>query len=216
LEIEVAPGMAVINLGDLEHVYDGNSKSATVSISPSDLDVALTYDGSPLEPSAVGTYVVAATVTSPGYLGFASDTLVITAKPDANGNGMLDAWETVKFGNAEPGANLPGDDADGDGISNLLEYAFDSEPRSPSASPAEADFAQVGDGKYLRLRVPKNPAATNLSYFIEVSNDLQEGSWSSLQTIIEEDEATHLTVRDHVAVAAGASRFIRLRVVVNP
>ena len=216
LEIEVAPGMAVINLGDLEHVYDGKSKSATASTAPADLNVALTYNGSPHEPSAVGTYVVAATVTSPGYLGFASDTLVITAKPDANGNGMLDAWETVKFGNAEPGANLPGDDADGDGISNLLEYAFDSEPRSPTASPAEADFAQVGDGKYLRLRVPKNPAATNLSYFIEVSNDLQEGSWSSLQTIIEEDEATHLTVRDHVEVSAAERRFIRLRVVVNP
>jgi hypothetical protein len=216
LEIQVAPGAAVINLGDLEHVYDGKPKSASASTAPENLNVALTYDGSPLAPTAVGTYAVAATVTSPGYVGSASDTLVISAKPDANGNGILDAWEIEKFGNADPGANLPGDDADGDGVTNLLEYAFDTGPKQAAPSPAVADFAQIGDDRYLRLRVPKNPAATNLSYFIEVSGDLLEGSWSSLQTTIEENDATHLTARDHVAVSAASRRFIRLRVLVNP
>jgi hypothetical protein len=216
LEINVAPGVAVINLGNLSHVYNGSPKSATASTAPADLDVALTYDGSPLAPSAVGSYAVAATVTSPGYVGSASDTLVISAKPDANGNGMLDAWEIEKFGNANPGANLPGDDADGDGVTNLLEYAFNTGPKQAAPSPAAADFAQIGGDRYLRLRVPKNPAATNLSYFIEVSGDLQEGSWSSLQTTIEENDSTHLTARDNVEVSTASRRFIRLRVLVNP
>jgi len=61
----------------------------------------------------------------------------------------------------------------------------------------------------------KNPA-TNLTYTIEVSGDLEENFWSSLDTVIEENEPTHLLVRDKLAVSEAPKRFIRLRVLVNP
>jgi hypothetical protein len=135
---------------------------------------------------------------------------------DSNSNGMLDEWEIAMFGNADPGANPPDGDADGDGICNLLEYAFNTLPRTPEASPAVADFAAIADDQFLRLSVPKNPAATNLTYIIEVCGDLAHDSWSSEQTTIERNDASTLTVRDNIRQSDAARRFIRLRVVVEP
>ena len=64
--------------------------------------------------------------------------------------------------------------------------------------------------------MPKNPDATNLTYIIEVSDQLAADSWSSLDTTVEEDTASRLTVRDNVSVSTAPRRFIRLRVRSNP
>jgi hypothetical protein len=132
--------------------------------------------------------------------------------PDANNNGILDSWEIIKFGNADPGNNPADDDADGDGLSNLAEYALDTHPRVPNASPLVQDFATIGEGRYLRLTVPKNPVATNLSFVVEVSPDLAAESWGRATTVVESDSQTELRVRDAAAVSSSTTRFMRLRV----
>jgi autotransporter-associated beta strand protein len=135
--------------------------------------------------------------------------------PDANGNGILDEWEKTHFGNADPGTNPAAGDADYDGITNLLEYAFDSDPLLPNASPLKPDLEEIGGARYLRLTVPKNSAATNLIYTVEACADLTNNTWSGDGLVVEADTADRLVVRDPLAVASSPRRFVRLKVAVR-
>jgi hypothetical protein len=137
------------------------------------------------------------------------------SNPDANSNGILDTWETLMFGNADPGNHPPAADPDGDGISNLLEYAFNTHPLQPNPSPMVHDFVAAGQGNHLRLTLPKNPSATNLAYIIEVTGDLTNGPWTSIGTTLEADTATVLRVRDDTGTTSATTRFMRLRVIAN-
>ncbi|MCD9019870.1 cellulose binding domain-containing protein [Parachryseolinea silvisoli] len=71
---------ATITLSNLSQAFDGTPKGATVTTNPSGLDsVTVTYNGSSIVPSAVGTYSVAATLTNINYTAEpASATLTIT------------------------------------------------------------------------------------------------------------------------------------------
>jgi autotransporter-associated beta strand protein len=137
---------------------------------------------------------------------------VIASNPDANGNGILDTWETQQFGNAASGNNAANDDADHDGLSNLLEFALGTNPTVSGANPILHDRELVGADRHLRLTIPKNPAATNLSYIVEVCENLAAASWSAIPTVIESETATQLIVRDSTPMSASSHRFIRLRV----
>ncbi|MEO0018718.1 MAG: hypothetical protein RLZZ522_2001 [Verrucomicrobiota bacterium] len=131
------------------------------------------------------------------------------------GNGIFDSWETVHFGNANPGSNSPDGDPDGDGIVNLMEYALDTDPLMATPSPLTHDLESVGADQYFRLTVPKNPAATNITYSVETGGTLTD--WSVAGTVVESAPGSLLlVVRDGVKVAAAAHRFIRLKVTVTP
>lgn len=135
--------------------------------------------------------------------------------PDANGNGILDAWETTMFGNSAIGNNPASGDADGDGLSNLMEYALGTDPLLGNTSPITSDFTNLPDGSHLRLTIPKNPAATNLAFQVEVSSDLSTPSWTSVPTTLENESSTELKVRDNFPISSNSKRFIRLRVTSN-
>lgn len=75
--VATSPAPASITLSDLFHTYDGTPKAASVTTTPPDIAVDVTYDGSPIPPSAAGTYTVAATIADSGYTGGASGTLTI-------------------------------------------------------------------------------------------------------------------------------------------
>jgi autotransporter-associated beta strand protein len=131
--------------------------------------------------------------------------------PDANGNGILDTWEIEKFGHANQGANPPDGDPEGDGLTNLMEYALDTDPLAATTNPIVHDLVPPGHEQFLRLTIPKNPAATNLTYIVETCGALND--WSSANTTIEADTATQLIVRDNFTTATAARRFIRLKVI---
>ncbi|MCW1925827.1 DUF6288 domain-containing protein [Luteolibacter arcticus] len=140
--------------------------------------------------------------------------LVYTAvNPDTNGNGIYDTWEAANFGNANPGANLPGDDADKDGLTNLMEYALGTNPLVYTAGPV-ADLETVADKQHLRLTVNKNPQATNLTYTVETCGALND--WSDVNVVVEADTATQLIVRDSFNTTTSSTRFIRLKVQAGP
>jgi hypothetical protein len=103
-------------------------------------------------------------------------------------------------------------DADGDGLCNLLEYALNTDPMRPNASPLACDLESVGGRDYLRLTIPKNPAAADVTYAVEVCGDLAAGSWSAADTVVEEDGAGRLVVRDKIPVGDAQRRFMRLKV----
>ncbi len=103
-------------------------------------------------------------------------------------------------------------DPDGDGISNLLEYAFASDPTHSSVG----SLPVVGTtGGYLSITFTQQIPPTDLYYTVQVSSDMV--TWTSgatTQVSVTPINATtqQVTVRDNVPLSSGASRFIRVSV----
>jgi hypothetical protein len=77
-DLTITPATATIALDKLVQNYDGQPKPVTVSTSPADLPVSITYNDSATVPTLPGSYYVVATITDPNYTGSASDTLIVT------------------------------------------------------------------------------------------------------------------------------------------
>ncbi len=76
---------ASVVLSGLAATYTGSPIAAIATTNPIGLTVNITYGGSTTPPTAVGSYAVAATITSPGYTGSTTGTLVISkATPTIN------------------------------------------------------------------------------------------------------------------------------------
>ncbi len=141
--------LAQVTLGDLAAVFDGNPKPVSVVTTPVGLSTSVTYDGSATVPSAVGSYAVVATVTAPGYVGTASDTLVISGGAPIVASIAITSASAVFDGFAKPvsvvTAPVPG-----------LSYAatYDGSPIVPSAIGAYLVSATITDPGY-------TPAATS-------------------------------------------------------
>ncbi len=74
----IAKATAVVNLSNLNQVYDGTPKTVTASTTPAGLTVDLTYDTSSTAPTNAGSYAVVGTINDPNYNGTANATLVIS------------------------------------------------------------------------------------------------------------------------------------------
>jgi len=81
-EITVPALSATVTLGNTNQIYNGSPRPVSVTTQPAGLAVAVTYDGSSVAPTNVGTYAVTATVTEPNYTGSTVGTLTIS-DPDA-------------------------------------------------------------------------------------------------------------------------------------
>jgi hypothetical protein len=110
--------------------------------------------------------------------------------------------------------NSPNDDPDGDRISNLLEYALGGHPAQSSSDLLPVLTTSVqGGNSYPTLTVQKNPAATGLTYEVEVSSDLRSWSRGPASITVLSESATSLVVRDNTpSNAAEPQRFLRLKV----
>jgi hypothetical protein len=101
-------------------------------------------------------------------------------------------------------------DTDGDGLLNLMEYAIGTNGTVNNANPQVVTLAEASGDKYLRISIPKNTAATDVTFSAEACSNM--ASWSSTGLIIE-PSATHFIARDNVPAAPGVQRFMRVRVV---
>lgn len=117
-------------------------------------------------------------------------------------------------------------DPDRDGLPNLLEYACGSNPLRPEtpATPLEAFIYHDGATglSHLAVRFRRRPAATDLSYYVQVSEDLV--SWrdsrsdSSLPTTVEvsvesaSDYMELVTTRTEAPLDRSNRAFLRLQV----
>ena len=136
----------------------------------------------------------------------------VTITDTAAGAPPIATWHLAKFGIDANNEAVRGDtaDPDYDGTVNLLEYALGLEPLIPSVGGVPVADAS---GIYLTLSVQKNPAATDVSFSVQVNGDLTNAAgWSASGTTILQDTPTLLEVRDNVPVSGAPQRFIRLQV----
>ena len=122
-------------------------------------------------------------------------------------------WQEQKFPNplTNPDA-LALADPDRDGLVNLVEFGVGSSPNAASTNPVVVDLVAVGPDKFARITVPKNPAAGDVVYQVEVTSDLRTaGSWSGAGLVTLQDTATTLQMRDSVRVASSTVRCARVK-----
>lgn len=187
LAIEDLPVLpATITLSDLVATYDGYAKPVTAVTDPAGLAVSITYDGSPVEPVDAGTYIVSASVTSSGYSGSASGTLVIVS--------AYTAWISTFADPEDPDAAASGD-LDGDGWDNAGEYTFGTLPNNPSSLP---QLKPVLTATTMRLMIPDPPPGVELS--AETSAGLDDWTTQGVVPI----EGGYEVSRD------GSKRFLRI------
>ncbi|MGC3989695.1 MAG: endonuclease [Chthoniobacteraceae bacterium] len=121
------------------------------------------------------------------------------------------SWKNVAFTTTELSDNtISGDtaDPDGDGISNLVEYAENLNPKTAN-SLSDQETIQTS-GSALNLTHRKNRWATDLSFSYQISTDLQ--SWTTVTP--STTSTTHLDIdTDQVTVSvpmSGTREFIRV------
>jgi hypothetical protein len=113
--------------------------------------------------------------------------------------------------------NGPNDDPDRDGVSNLLEFVFETPPTLAGASPLTAtSFVEISGQSYLQISIPRlrNRLA---KLTVEVSADLSHWDSGDSFTAVVADSVTTLVVRDKTpAVPGAAKRFMRIKAELQP
>jgi hypothetical protein len=120
----------------------------------------------------------------------------------------LQAWRKANFGSAEAtGVGADVADPDGDGLGNLVEYAFGLDPRSAGLAGGPR---WVREGEFMVFSYDPPPGVAGVRVIPEMSADLRSWSWVAVP-----DSGVAPAVRCRVSVLAGAGRqFFRLRVVI--
>lgn len=114
----------------------------------------------------------------------------------------LQVWRQAAFGSSSSSSDLL--DADGDGVSNLLEYALGTNPSS-AASVSTPSLQSTGTNLQLSFTRLSDPY---LTYTVQGSSDLL--SWSDVWS--GSGVAGPITVTDTAGLAVNPRRFLRLRV----
>ncbi len=144
------------------------------------------------QPSPVAVGVDTRALDHGGFIMFAasgcasSHNLAVFAAPVTEPTG-LEAWRSENFndvGTTHPLA-ADGADCDGDGIPNLVEYAFRLDPRADcGGKPPQPERV----GNRLELRFSRAQVAPDIEFRVEWSPDLQPGSWLDVPDSGTDDE----------------------------
>ena len=130
----------------------------------------------------------------------------VPANPDANGNGMPDAWETSWFGSTNNPLGAADSDWDHDGQDNLHEYLAGTNPTDP-ASVLKITSATLNAGGILVLQWPSVAGKT---YRIQLATELASGFHDTAAAAIA---GTGGTLTQSVSVGTATHGFYRIRIV---
>jgi uncharacterized repeat protein (TIGR01451 family) len=120
----------------------------------------------------------------------------------------IQLWRLQWFGTTADSGAAADTTIAANGIRNLLSYALGLNPLVPTNNPVVGDI----DTGHLRLTVPRNPSATDISFHVELSDGLVPFSWSTNGTTVVSNTPTLLQVRGDAPVSASAGGYMRLRV----
>lgn len=122
-----------------------------------------------------------------------------------------DQWKDDHFTEGTPEDQTAPDACPaGDGVTNLMKYATGLDPTKPCGSVTKLTAGQENGEWHLVLEWPVNPAATDVTFTVESTEDLV--NWT--EEAVVEPEGDHAEYRDSVAIDghAPARRFLRLKV----
>jgi hypothetical protein len=123
----------------------------------------------------------------------------------------LQSWRLTHFGTiSNSGSAADAADPDGDGRSNLLEYAIGGDPNATDAGSA-AVLGKTADGTRLTLTFTRI-ADSSLTYTVQASNNLTlpwTDIWSSTGAA---NTAGGVIVPDTADISVNPKRFLRLKV----
>ena len=136
------------------------------------------------------------------------------------GGGLPGPTEPDGFGVWLDGYGVPetlrshGDDASGDGIPNLLKYAFGLDPTVNSrAGLPVVTVEEFAGERYLFLTVVKNPEAFDLEYRIECSGDGLRWVDDPKAVVVVEETESLLRARLAEPVAESPKAFLRAKII---
>jgi hypothetical protein len=123
-------------------------------------------------------------------------------------------WRQTHFGTAQNSGNAADTaDPDHDGIINILEYAFNTDPNAASANPIS--FAVAGNHLTVTFKCA-HPAPADLSYTPQVASDLTSAVWNSgpaftSQTVTDNGDGTEtVVVTDNATIGSTPAHFLRI------
>lgn len=211
-----------------------NAGPARTGTGPFSLDATLSDDGLPTPTSLTTTWT---TVSGPGPATFTSPTAVDTAltlpasglytlRLSANDSQIttyddttveftalpIETWRSTQFGASASDPLLSGDlaDPDHDGLSNLVEYALNSDPWA--SVPGHQPTPRTGGGA-LKLTYRLNPAATDITVVLESSPDLT--NWlpaTATLTTLSDDGTTRVIEATQPLLPTTERLYLRLHV----
>ena len=141
----------------------------------------------------------------------------------------LTAWRYVNFGTNASNEVVAGDyaDPDGDRLSNIEEYAFNTDPLACNATRSvTASLVTTNGQRFLAMTFPLVTAASDITYRIEASTDLQTWlpgcTYSGTNRVTATAHTTEffrtgagletIVARDNAPVGTSPHRFLRVRV----
>jgi len=105
-----------------------------------------------------------------------------------------------------------------DRLPNLIKYALALDANTaalPGQVPA-GSLTSVSTDNFLTLSIPRRLRRADVAYTVEVSGDLVQWHAGAGHTVVVQDTAEALIVRDALPMSSGGRRFIRLAVSALP
>ena len=205
-------GTAITERGVVYAVTSTNNNpqiggAGVISLSTTGTTGAFTVSSTPLTPGT--TYSFAAYATNSVGTGYSSVGTFTTLN-------LLESWRQQHFGlTSNTGTAADTFDFDGDGLSNLLEWALGLDPKQASLQPV----TMVREGDFIEFTYHRSAAGLSAGavFTAEWSDTMLSGSWSR-EGVTEEILADNGTVQEVKAVlpAGGSGRFVHLKVTGPP
>jgi len=203
-----------------------------LTTTPGNGNVTLTWDSS---PGAASYIVERSTANGSGFAAIASNLSGTTFTDNTAANGMtydylivaknaaglsnqsatasvtpaqtFAQWVAASFpGQSDPAIISPTADPDGDGLPNLLEYLFGTNPNSPDAAAAAMSCGVDGNGNFLlTFRLAKN--TSGVSYFIQQSPDLVNWTDTHVSASPVSDQGTYTLMQAVVPFSTNPGLF---------
>lgn len=198
---------------------------------PHAADFALTGPG--LSTLVAGSSTTLGIVFTPGAAGLRTATLRIPSNDGTDflialsGTGVeappapYPAWQQQHFGGTAGARTASGEDFDGDGVANLLEFAFGTDPTLVCAGPLchQGGVITPGlphmEGTSAVFVRRKDRAAAGIAYTVEFSPDLSTWTAATATPTVLADDGTNEVVSIPMPTAQ-PRHFFRVRVSATP
>jgi hypothetical protein len=143
--------------------------------SPKSFDITLL----PGQPAGTNKtiFLTLSNATSGAYIGGQSNAVLTIVESAYN------IWKFSHFGTSASDPGVAGDmaDPDSDGIPNILEFAFGSDPNSSQPAPPVAGAVVTN---LFQLQFNRNISATDLTYTVQATPFLNNSTWSNVVTCV--------------------------------